>query len=374
MPAKPGKAFYLLAVIWLLVQAALWYYNGTGITDEAEKYIGQAYHLQSDHYIDDTKYVFYFIPVFIIFISLIFHLGFAFVVIVQIVVNALATVAFYKICKSLLKNDKGSILATILFITFIPLQYWNTFLYTESIFYSLCIFFMYSYIVLPAGKASTHLIRGAIILALLFTRPLGILFIPVTAFYYLAQSKLKPAIKWLAAVTACIAVYFLVNFLYHSSADMDILMPQLQGSVICFGPQEYTNSNLQIIHSGNPANDLGYFVIHNTVYFSKLAFSRALSFFNLYRSYYSPLHNAYLILSMIFLYGFAFRSFTKSPLGRIPAFKYIFLPLVFIFCAGVMLQCDDFNSRFSMPLFPWIILLAIDGVFITMGAKIEKNL
>ena len=75
------------------------------------------------------------------------------------------------------------------------------------------------------------------------------------------------------------------------------------------------------------------------------------------------MHNMYVVICMVVLYGGLVLSVIKSKLIKHPAFAYIFLPLLLILCMGVMLQCDDYNSRFSMPLFPWIILLATDGMF-----------
>lgn len=359
---KPNKTFYLLATAWLLMQTVLCWANGVGLTNEAEKYIGQAYHLQYDHHIDDSKYIFYFIPIFLIFVSLKLHAGFAFVVAVQLFINALATAAFYKVCMALLCNTRAAFAATLFFISFFPIQYWNTFLYTESVFYSLCIFFMYALVVLPSAKLSTHIVRALVVAALLFTRPLGILFLPVTFFFYLAQRSFKTVLKWLIGAAVCIGVYGLVNFLYHSNADMDILMPQIHGSVICFGPAVYTNPKLRVTNTGTPVSDLAWFILHNPWYFLKLATARLGSFFNLYRPEYSIVHNAYLILCMLVLYGLAIFSVIRSVLIKTAPFKYIFIPLLVIFCIGVMLQCDDFNSRFSMPLFPWIILLAAGGL------------
>ncbi len=352
----------MLAAAWLLVQAALWWTNGINITNEAQKYLGQAYHLQQERHFDDPKYVFYGIPIFLIYAALQLHTGFVLVVMIQLLLNALATAAFYKICVTVLNNRNGAVLATLFYISFFPIQYWNTFLYTESVFYSLCIFFMYAFIVMPASSILTHIARGLVVTALLFTRPLGILLLPVVFFFYLIQSRLKPVAKWLIAFTVCAGVCGLVNFLYHSNADMDILLPQLKGSIICYGPPAYDPPNLAVINTGNPVSDLAWFIIHNPGYFLKLAVRRLASFFNLYRADYSPIHNAYLIGCMLALYGLVIFAIARCAAIKTAPFQFIFIPLLVILCIGVMLQCDDYNSRFSMPLFPWIILLATNGL------------
>jgi len=371
MPAKITKTIWLPALLWLVVQAMLWYTNKIGITNEAEKYISQAGYLQQQGAFNAAKYIFYIIPILVIFVCIKLHIALASVVVTQLVVNALATVTFYKIAAALFAKPGQTMCATVLFITFIPLQYWNSFLYTESFFYSFCIFYMYAFIVLPAHKTSTHIIRFIIVTALFFTRPLGILFVPVTAFYYLSQSRLPRYIKWLVIAGAGIAVYFLVNFLYTGGGDMDILIPQKEGFIVCYG-YAMPQPGLQVITTGNPLNNLGYFILHNPLYFVKLAFFRLVSFFTLSRAYYSALHNLYLVANMALLYGFSLLSVIKSALVKTPAFKNILLPLLFIFCAGVMLQCDDYNSRFSMPLFPWLMLLATNGIFMLPKKRTKR--
>ncbi len=345
------------------MQGVLLYSNGIITTNEAEKYIGQAYHLSLEHRLDDHKYIFYFLPILTIYTGLALKLGFLFTVGVQLLVNSLATVAFYGIAKHMYASASKSTVATLLFITFIPLQAWNSYLYTESLFYSFCVFFMYVCMVLHDDRTSSHVLRILVLLLLVFTRPLGLLFIPVLCIFYLAKSGMPKIIKWGTLLTVGAALYLLINFLYTSNADMDILMPQKQGMVICFGGQVLASDNLVMQTSNEPLNDLAFFIWHNLAYFSKLAGARLVSFFNLYRKDYSMLHNVYLIVSMVALYGFGIVPLIKAMVARRPAIAYLFFPLLVILCAGVMLQCDDFNSRFSMPLFPWIILLATDGMF-----------
>ncbi|HWB28361.1 MAG TPA: hypothetical protein VG738_22970 [Chitinophagaceae bacterium] len=368
MKVKPA---YILFALWLVVQLILWVTNGTVTTNEALKYIGQAYHLQQQHQLDGTKYIFYLVPVCVIYACIILRAGFNAVVLIQLLLNAIATAAFYKICLTLFSNKARSFAATALLITFIPLQYWNSFLYTESLFYSFCILFIYCYTVLPPSKKSTHAARAVITLVLLFTRPLGILFLPVTAFYYLWQSRLRFITKLLVLVATCMAAAVLINYLYSGGADMDILMPQRNGFIVCYG-DSLPHTGIKTIDTGSPLNGLLYFIFHNPLYFSRLAFYRLLSFFTLTRSYYSPLHNLYLGCCMFFLYVPAVISVIISPLKKQNIFGYLFLPLLLLFCIGVMLQCDDFNSRFCMPLFPFIILLAVDGLF-TIYNRVNKT-
>lgn len=359
-----GKAALLLAVIWVAVQAVLVYTNHVGTLNEAEKYIQQARYLANGHTIDNKKYLLYILPILVIFISLKANLGFTLAIFIQLAVNAAATAAFFAIGRHLWGNRLKSTIATLLYTTFIPLQQWNSFLYTESLFYSFCVLFIYVCVVLPNHKKSTHFARLAVLLLLLFTRPLGLFFIPVLFFLYLYTARVTKLTKWIFALAAPTLLYVALNFLYFKGADMDILLPNVQGMVICFLGQAVTTPQLTIptgIH--NPINSLVLFIYYNPVYFSKLAFLRLISFFNLTRQEYSVSHNAYFGCCMVFLYVSTFISYWFSKTTAIKSLRVTFLPILFILAAGVMLQCNEYNNRFSLTLFPWFILFAADGLY-----------
>ncbi len=371
-----GKAALLLAVIWVAVQAVLVYTNHVGTLNEAEKYIQQASFLADGHSIDNKKYLLYILPILVIFISLKANLGFTLAIIIQLAVNAVATTAFFAIGGHLWGNRLKSAIATILYITFIPLQQWNSFLYTESLFYSFSVIFIYVCVVLPTHKKSTHLARLAVLLLLLFTRPLGLFFIPVLFFLYLYTARVARLTKWIFALAAPVLLYAALNFLYFKGADMDILLPNVQGMVICFLGQAVTTPHLTIpTGSHNPINSLALFIYYNPVYFSKLAFLRLVSFFNLTRQEYSFSHNLYFSCCMVFLYSSTIVSCWFSKTNAIKPLRYTFIPILLILAAGVMLQCNEYNNRFSLTLFPWFILFAADGLYTIAGrfnAKAQK--
>jgi hypothetical protein len=362
-----GKATLLLAVIWVAVQAVLVYTNHVGTIHEAEKYITEARNLADGQGLGNRKYIFYILPIFLIFISTKANLGFSLAIGIQLAANALATLAFFKTAQHIWGNRLKSVITTLLYITFIPLQQWNSFLYTESLFYSLCVLFIYLTVVYPPYKTRPPLALIAVILLMVFTRPMGLFIIPVLLFSLLYKIQISKKVKWLITLATAILLYTTLNFLYNSGSGMNILLPQTEGMVLCDVGQAIATDHLTLPTTHNPINSLALFIFYNPVYFSKLALLRLISFFNLTRQEYSFGHNLYFSCYMVFLYVLTFVSYWFSKTTAIKPLRYTFLPILLILAAGVMLQCNEYNNRFSLTLFPWFILFAADGLYTIVG-------
>lgn len=362
------QSFLFLAFLWLSVQSILLYTEGIGIKDEAIKYIEQANLLLHQHSLEGRKYIFYLLPVLLIALSILLKLSFAFAVIIQILINAFSTIGFYVFAKQLSNNNKAiAVTATAFLITFIPYQTWNTFLYTESIFLSLSILLFYSFTVSGNKQKLIHLIRICLLISLLLSRPLGLLYVPAVGLYYLQRTLLPYYVKIILSIAVTLVLYATFNYLYTAGNDMDILKPVKDGNIICFLPTQYADASLNLQQTNNPLNDLGYYILNNPLHFIKLAALRTVSFFNLYRNDYSLLHNIYLIIVMLLIYtGILLGLIYKASVFKHNIIRYLFLPLLLFFILGVMLQCDDYNSRFSMALFPMFILFAVNGWYVLL--------
>src|ERR1700761_8463723 len=127
----------LLCTLWLLVNTILLLKNGIVTTGEAEKYIRQAHLLVSTGTLESSNFRFYFIPIALLTLCIKLHLSFAWMVAVQLALNGLATLFFYKTAASLFPGGKIAFIATILLLLNIPYQAYNSFLQTESIFQSM---------------------------------------------------------------------------------------------------------------------------------------------------------------------------------------------------------------------------------------------
>ncbi len=155
-------------------------------------------------------------------------------------------------------------------------------------------------------------------------------------------------------------MFFCINLLFNGGGDINILIPQVEGYIICFQHSFIAPNTITTVVSGNSFKDILLYILQNPLRFLELALLRLFAFFNLTRPYYSFLHNLYLAAIMLAFYFSAISSMFRFSLFKTNNSKNFFLMLFLAFVASVMLQCDDFNSRFIMPFFPIIILLAVN--------------
>ena len=172
-----------LGFTWVVIQGFLLWQNGIVTGLEAEKYTTEAnYFLQSGKLTSNNFYL-YSTEIFLIAIIIKLQLKFFIIVIIQMLLNLLATIMFYRLALYFLQRSFLALIATFFFIANINYQVYNSFLFTESIFYSLTIIYS-SYLLRLKNLTVKNIFILIIFLALLsVTRPTGILFFAASAVY-----------------------------------------------------------------------------------------------------------------------------------------------------------------------------------------------
>ena len=142
---------------------------------------------------------------------------------------------------------------------------------------------------------------------------------------------------------------------------MNAMKPFIEEHIICFVPTQQNTNHLHLLNSGEPVKDIFYYLLHNPVHFLVLMGKRLWSFFSFYRPYYSPIHNSYLTVTIIFIYGFALLAIKKFIFINTKAVNYYTFSLLIIYPLATTLQCDDYHSRFTIVIMPYFMLLAALG-------------
>lgn len=369
------QSLFVLAVAFILVHLLLYFQIGIVTSLEAEKYIAQGQILYQKGILSESKYYFYLPVILLIWFCKLLHLPLGTVVAIQIIFSAIAQYCFYRLALTLSGSLKKAFIVSFLLILFLPLQSWNFFLYTDSLFISAsliytCILFRYRLL----NIRHTGFILLSLIL-LLFFRPHALLFIPPTILYLLFRSQ-PSRLRWTAAIFCVLllsGMYLFMNTIFTGGSDMDALKPFVQEHIICFVPLKPEGASLVLIHSGNPLKDLFYYILHNPGHYLRLSCLRLLSFFNMTRPYYGAAHNVYLLLYMIPVYLFTIAGLKRS-IKRMAAFAIFLLALLILYPFGATFQCDDWHSRFTMVVFPYFILLGVLGVFNIFEKKEKRQL
>lgn len=358
VPVEPA-----LALLWLLVQAVLLGRYGVHTELEAEKYTHGAAVFAATGAFPAPKYIFYSTMILLIALFNKTGLGYLGVVLFQIAFNGLATLLLYRLARGVTGLRAVARLTTLLFILFFPLQLWNVYLYTESVFISLTL--LYSYLVYryPPRNFPQFLIHLPALALLCLTRPFGLLFVLPFLLYAIFLARKGFRIFLISATLAGAAVcLYLVNYAFMGGEDMDVMKPFKEEHTICFLAHP-NPARLNLANGGSAVYQLGYYLLHNPLHFLQLCGRRLYAFFSLVRPYYSTGHNLYLLLAIVPVYGFLLVALFRS--GRVlrhPWFRFILLTVAF-YALAVTFQCDDYHNRFIMPLAAFLFLLAARGFY-----------
>lgn len=368
-----NRPLLFLYCVFFVVQLILFIKIGVFTSLEAEKYVTQGNLLYETGNLSDTKYIFYLPVILLVYLCRLIGTSYLPVVLVQVALSGLSLFYFYKLSTKV-GNKSIALYSSLLLALFIPLQVWNFYLYSDSIFISLTI--IYTYLIYTYGIKG---VKGTIVillflLLLLFSRPHGLLFIPPTIIYLLFRNQNRLAL--LSNIGLCllllIGMYILLNTAFTGGEDMDAMKPFVEEHIICFVPLKPEGADLDIIKTASPVNDIFYYIFHNPLHFLKFTFLKLHSFFNMTRSYYSTGHNIFLSLILIPIYFFGLIGFFRF-LKPFKNFTLFLVSLLILYPLGATFQCDDWHSRFTLVVFPYFILLACIGASFVFNKYVTKS-
>lgn len=369
-----SPAWSLLGLVWLVMQLFFLLHNGIKTDLEATKYISEAHQFLSTGNYSSGRYLFYSTQILLIAFSLKMHIGYWFVVLIQIIFNGLSLICFYKIVQQISKNSVLTFWATLYFMALFYYHLFNTFLFTESLFFSFSIIYTY---VLFSTKALNlkSLLFILLFLSLLYlTRPTGIFFIPATWVYLIIRFFPKRAFKIIAigGVAGVAGLYFLLNFSLKSGGEFDFLLPYTNEMIICGVPTIQTPHQFSIPVEKNSIQGLIYIVTHYFDLFARLAFERLSAFFGVSRSFYSLFHNIFISVYFYAIYLVILiniRYLFRNNKAKV----WFMLTNIILLTMTVMLSCDEWSNRFIFAITPFLLFLAVIGISNKRNRPIAGN-
>ncbi len=345
---------------WLLVNGFFLLKNGIITTGEAEKYIYQAHVLVRTGHFESPNFIFYSVIIFFISACLKFHLGFGWIVAIQTGLNLAAAFYFHKTILLVLRSSKLASIGTFLLLLNLPYQEFNTFLQTESLFHSVSLLLICSF--LRQNKYSGRFLLTTLVTLLLLSviRPTGFLYWPVAGFYLfaIALTKTRPIVKFSAASAVLLLCLYAINRAMNSGGELDFMLPFREEHIICGTPTLLYPRQIGFNGPGNSLYSLLLYITHNFGRFIHLAGLKTMSFWAIYRNYYSPAHNLYLLAwfyPIILMALFSVPSWTRHHL--LP-FLYLITPILLTWLT-VILTCDDWSNRFFLGVSPLLIFLSL---------------
>jgi hypothetical protein len=349
---------FALGLCWLAVQSILFYQYGIHTEMEAAKYIYEANNLINNGRVSTSNYWLYSTQILLIATALKLKTGFFSVYLAHLFFNSLATVAFYRLLMKINSRSAAFVL-TLFLIVCIPLQTFNSFLQTESLFYSFTIFFSCYLLGLSRFSFKTGALVFLFLILMCLTRPTGLLFVPGTLLYLFFKYArgLSTFSKFGITIAGSVLFLFILNIALGSGGELDFMLPYRDERIICGVPTLSQFREIQVADNPNSVWGMLYYITHNTEQFTRLGWLRTKAFFGIVRPYYSQGHNIYLYLFFFPFYALVLFSFPKW-LNRNKYILLYCLTIIMITWLTVILTCDDWHNRFFLSVVPYIYILS----------------
>jgi len=356
------KKILLSAGIYFLISAALLLKFGIQLGGEAEKYIENAnLIIKGEELFNGVFGYFYIVYSLLVALFIKLSVNFILVAVVQIILSFTAALYLYKLLHQCLKNKNVAFFFFIAYLLCYPIQKWNFFLYSESVHTSLLVFGIYFLNKWSNDKKINSLIYfGIVLLLILFSRPVGVLFLMtfgIVLLVWLYQNRKKILFYFFSCV-GIISVILILNSPFTAFINPDSIRRM---EIICQVPE--TGGNIEYHEYNRQGLYKAFAVIKNEVgvsNFFKNGLKKLQCFFGMYRNYYSTQNNLLLICFTVF-YPFALIGiFSKQEKSffyvRLFAVTYILFTSI-----GIFFTCDEWSNRFISPVFPFVLILAAAG-------------
>lgn len=288
-----------------------------------------------------------------------FKLDLSYVVLSQISLSLLSSICIYKISTKL-SSRAGGIFCLSLYLFYLPIQVWNFYILTETLFICSIIFSLY-FLIFFQRK-----LIPIIIFLFIFTvsiRPHGIILILSFFMAFIIWAYLNNNLKffWFSILIICILSYptLLILNLYIADQNIEYL---IANAGIVWGYEELNNSlKFKMSDTSNgDINSLLIFLKNNAYVFINSFLKKIWYFLFRIRPHYSDFHNLYLIVFNIIYYPLAVYGFIKLKSKKSLYVILIYMLIIcFTFTAG--LTFADWDSRFSLYITPLFFILASVG-------------
>lgn len=351
------KTSLLLVCCWISVQLFFLITKGITLEFEAGKYINEAYLLLNEGHLSSKNLWFYSFQILLLAAAIKTKIGFTFVYLVQLLINAASTIIFYRLCKRF-SSSRAALIATLLLIFNLPLQELNVYLQTESIFVSFTIFFSYILLSLSSINKRTVLIISLCLFILSITRPNGLMIIPAALIFLYLKSIRRFSFSRQVFVAASLSIGFLyiINVALGSGGEWRFMLAFQKELVLCADTPYFIN--IKISDNPHSIEGFSYYIIHNFQQFIRLAFLKTIAFWGLCRSYFSTTHNLFLTAYFYPIYVLIALSIPYWLKKNRDVFMYLAVCILLAWFV-VILTCDDVHNRFFLVLSPYLYMLSL---------------
>jgi hypothetical protein len=367
------KKIIAVAVVYFSISVVLLLKFGIQLGGEADKFIENANRIIIGRELFNGVFGYFYI-IYTLFVALFIKLSVNLVIVaaVQIILSFFAALCLYRLLSRVLENRHIAFLFFIAYLLCYPIQKWNFFLYSESVHTSLLVIGIYLFNNWMNDRKINRLVAfGVVLLLILFSRPVGIIFLMslfIVLLFWLYLNKKRMQFYILTGI-GMVSMVIILNSPFTAFINPDSIRRM---EIICQVPE--TNKVIAYQEYNREGLYKAFAVIKDEIGFGNF-FMNGLKklgyFFGMNRSYYSWQNNLLLICFTVFYPFAAIGIFSKSS----KSFYYIRLFALFylLFTSiGIFFTCDEWSNRFISPAFPFILILAAGG-FLSVYKRINKS-
>ncbi len=354
----------LLALIWFCLQCFFIWNFGIVTNLEATKYINEAQTFLATGKYSTNNFLFYSTEILLIALAIKLKTGFLVIVLLQMLLNGISIICFFKIAQRLSENKGIAYLSTFYFLIFFYYHLFNTYLFTESLFFSISV--IYTYFLFSQERITMKSVALLLFfLTLLYlTRPTGIYFLPATYLFIIIKFYRKHAFKIIAVTTlfALAALFLLLNFSLARGGEFDFSLPFEKEMIICGISNISSTHQIIIPVEKNSIQGLFYIVTNHPGLFISLSLKRLSAFFGVSRSFYSAFHNLFVSIYFYIMYVIILLGI-RSLFKRNKAEVWFLITNIALMAITVSLSCDEWGNRFIFSVMPFFLLLSVISIY-----------
>jgi hypothetical protein len=350
--------FVALFIIWAVLQVTF-FQSGPKTSVDSALYIRDANQILAGS-IPEGRNVWYL--GYSLFLAVVFFCkgSLQSVIILQMIFSGVAAICLYSMTTKITKQKSTAIITVFLYLVWIKIHEWNTFIYTESLFTSMGV--VSFSLLIQSKKNWQYLLTGMLLTYTFFIRPAGFCFVAGLIFFLFAQhrQKVSRSVMILAGLFLLIGCSLLLNkMLAHykfieSYARAEIIYPKITLGMNIPDSVVIPEDNYP------PLIRLIIFVWKNPLYFLKLSGLKLLLFFGNVKPYFSTIHNLCIMIFLYPLYYLAIKGWrTLNVSGKE---KYFCLAYISMQALTIALTTENWDGRFLIPILPFIFVLSATGI------------
>ncbi|MBY0477774.1 MAG: glycosyltransferase family 39 protein [Chitinophagaceae bacterium] len=364
---KSGITYTVVALLYCLFLSLIYQRTGIVTINEADKYISAAKRLLEGDMIEVLQSFFFYSSYIFFTAAGIFTGGIKTVVIAQALLSFISAVCIKKTINLLTGSNRLAFAGMLFFLFSYPLQYWILTLFSDSYFVSLIGITLYYTLKNKSSKEFSFWVFLNILLVT--SRPPGVFFVTMFGLYFLHNSRIIATKKLIITGIVAFAVIYLSLF-YLPVETKGYIKPIAAGAIIV-DSADYDLPAFEASDKSTLASAYQYLISkHSVSYVAKLYIKKLVSFFTLTRPYYSKFNNGVLLLHY-FLYLLSIPGLILLyKKNRAVAFLFIFS--IFLAANLVALTYNEWHYRFTLTIFPILIVLSASGVSYLSERKLKN--